>query len=233
MVRRRNEDALAVDESRGIFLVADGMGGHAAGKVASRLAVEHCHRVLADARDQGAVTTEVLAASYRAARQAMVEHVAAVPADGGMGTTLTVLALHPDGSFRVGHLGDSRLYRFRGGSLERLTHDHTLVRREVSAGRLPESALEGHPLSHILSRVLSEDGEDDPDLLSGTAEPGDLYLLCSDGLYGVVSDRELLSSAGDIPEVGGWVKGLVRTALAAGAPDNVTALAVRILSLPA
>jgi PPM family protein phosphatase len=229
-VRRRNEDAFAVDLPRGIFAVADGMGGHAAGQVASTLAVEHAHGVLGQAHDDGGdLAPEQLHASFVAARRALVEHVSASPADRGLGTTLTVLALNPGGVFRVGHLGDSRLYRFRAGGLERLTSDHTLVRREVAAGRLPESALAGHPLSHILSRVLADDGEDDPDLMAGSPAPGDLFLLCSDGLHGVVTDEEMARMAREEPEPDRWVAELVRAALAAGAPDNVTAVAVRIL----
>lgn len=211
-------------------MVADGMGGHAAGEVASTLAVEHAVGALTRHRDSAeALTADHLGESFRAARRALAAHVDTRPADRGLGTTLTILTLHPDGSFLAGHLGDSRLYRFRRGVPERLTSDHTLVRREVAAGRLPESALAGHPHSHILSRVLLEDDEDDPDLLSGQALPDDLFLLCSDGLHGVLTDAELARAADRSEGLEGWVEELVEECLRAGAPDNVTAVAVRIL----
>jgi serine/threonine protein phosphatase PrpC len=230
LVRRRNEDAFATDLRSGIFVVADGMGGHAAGQVASSLAVEHALAALREHRErEGVLGSAHLVASFQAARDALAAHVGARPADRGLGTTLTVLTLRPDGAFLVGHIGDSRLYRFRGGASERLTKDHTLVMREVAAGRLPESALQGHPLSHILARVLQEDDADEPDLIAGSAEPDDLYLLCSDGLHGVLTDTELALSVGGRGPLEDLLEGLIETALAAGAPDNVTAVAVRIL----
>jgi len=230
LVRRRNEDAFATDLRSGIFVVADGMGGHAAGQVASSLAVENVLAVLREHHErEGVLGSAHLVDGFQAARKALAAHVGERPVDRGLGTTLTVLTLRHDGVFLAGHIGDSRLYRFREGTGERLTKDHTLVMREVAAGRLPESALQGHPLSHILARVLQEDDADAPDLITGSAQPGDLYLLCSDGLHGLLTDADLELSARTHATLEDWLGGLIETALAAGAPDNVTAVAIRIL----
>jgi protein phosphatase len=146
-----------------------------------------------------------------------------------MGTTLTVCLLDPSGLARVGHIGDSRLYRLRDGDLEQITHDHTWVQREVDAGRLSADAARTHPLSHIVTRVLSEDIEPEMDLLAASLAPGDLLLLATDGLYNMVSDAaiaETLARDLPLPEL---TNSLIDAANAAGGVDNVTVVLIRIL----
>lgn len=231
-VRRGNEDAFLVDPPRGIFLVADGMGGHAAGEVASAIARDVVGTALARHVDSGVDGEElerVLDESIRAAHQAITAHAAQHPASRGMGTTLTSCVVRPDGAFRIGHVGDSRAYRLGERGLEQVTRDHTWVQLEVDAGRLSASAARTHHLSHIITRALGADSADDPDILAGTLAPGDLLLLCTDGLTGKVDDGELeriLAAAAPLPE---RVDALIRAANARGGEDNITAVLVEIL----
>lgn len=231
-VRRGNEDAFLVDPERGIFLVADGMGGHAAGEVASAIAREVVGSALArevDAGIDGVELERVLDASIRAAHEAITAHAAQHPGSRGMGTTLTCCVVTPDGTCRIGHVGDSRAYRMSGGVLEQLTRDHTWVQMEVEAGRISPAAARTHHLSHIITRALGADSTDDPDVRVGTLGPGDLLLLCTDGLTGKLDDGDLahvLAMPIPLPE---RVGALIRAANARGGEDNITAVLVEIL----
>ena len=230
-VRRGNEDAFLMDPERGIFLVADGMGGHAAGEVASAIAREVVGSALArelDAGVHGEELERMMDASIRAAHAAILAYAARRPAARGLGTTLTTCVVHEDGVVRIGHVGDSRLYLLRDGLLAQLTRDHTWVQGEVDAGRLTPAAARTHALSHIITRALGADSADDPDLHSGTVGPGDLLLLCTDGLTGKVDDptlAEILSAPLPLPR---RVDELLRAANARGGDDNITAVAGEI-----
>lgn len=231
-VRQGNEDAFLTDPERGIFLVADGMGGHAAGEVASALAREAVGGELARALDAGvedAALPGVLEEAVRAAFAACSDYVAEHPEARGMGTTLTACVLRPDGAFRMAHIGDSRAYLLREGVLEQVTHDHTWVQEEVDAGRLSPDATRTHPLSHVITRALGPGDYAPPDLVEGALRPGDLLLLCTDGLTGMVEDADLallLSTGLPLPKVAAE---LVRAANLRGGTDNVTAVLVRVL----
>jgi protein phosphatase len=231
-LRKGNEDTLRIDAERGIFLVADGMGGHAAGEIASDLAARVMEESLVRAVDSGAddeALLQALGGGFQAAYDAIRACCEASPQTRGMGTTLTTCVVDRSGMGRIGHIGDSRLYRLRAGILEQLTHDHTWVQREVDAGRLSADAARTHPLSHIVTRVLSEDLEPDNDLLSTALAPGDLLLLATDGLYNMVPDdgiAEILSLPDPLPDI---TNRLIDAANAAGGVDNVTVVVVRIL----
>lgn len=231
-VRASNEDAFRMDPARGIFLVADGMGGHVAGEVASRLAAEAFASTAAEGLDAGVPGPEIprllQEASVRA-HTAILTCCADDPAKRGMGTTLTACVLDPAGTAYVAHIGDSRLYRMDADGLTQLTSDHTWVQREVEAGRLGAGEADKHPLSHILSRVLTDDLQPDIDLVSRPVSPGDLLLLATDGLYNVVDDRKIARILQlDLP-LHGRVDALLQAADRAGAPDNVTVVLVRIV----
>ena len=145
-----------------------------------------------------------------------------------MGTTLTACVVDPAGVCRVGHIGDSRLYLLRQGELRQVTTDHTWVQREVDAGRLSAADALSHPLSHIVTRVLSDDLSPEPDVLRLDVRPDDLLLVCSDGLYNMVPDpllAGLLASQEPLPAV---VGSLLDAANAAGGLDNVTAVVARL-----
>jgi PPM family protein phosphatase len=231
-LRKGNEDTLRMDPPRGIFLVADGMGGHAAGEVASDLAATAAASALTaavDAAADGSRLASTLRRGFYDAYAAIVSCCRAAPHTRGMGTTLTACVIEPSGIGHIGHIGDSRLYRLRDGSLEQLTRDHTWVQREVDAGRLSPDAARTHPLSHIVTRVLSEDVEPEMDLISTPVEAGDLLLLATDGLYNMVGDgaiEALLRSAVPLPQL---TNQLIDAANAGGGADNVTVVLIRAL----
>lgn len=231
-LRVGNEDTWHADAARGVFLVADGMGGHAAGEVASALAAQTLAERLAVAVDVGA-RGDALAARLRSAFAEAQRRIEEVGARNrrlrGMGTTLTCLALAPDGGCLLGHLGDSRAYRLRADGLEQLTRDHSWVQREIDAGRLTPAAARTHRLAHVITRVLGAGNDDEPDLIAAEARPGDLFLLATDGLTGMLEDDEiaaLLARPEPLPQ---RVAALIDAANANGGRDNITALLVEVL----
>jgi serine/threonine protein phosphatase PrpC len=231
-VRQGNEDAFVVDPARGVFLVADGMGGHAAGEVASAIAAETVGRALAKAADDGADPArleQALSQSFHAAHQAIGRRSASDPLTEGMGTTCTACGVLPDGTFRIGHVGDSRAYLLRDGALAQVTRDHTWVQREVDAGRLSPRQARTHRLAHIITRALGVDAAEDPEIVAGALVPGDLLLLATDGLTGMVSDRRLARILRSTLSPQEAAATLIEEANAAGGADNVTAVLVRAL----
>ncbi|CAN5210204.1 protein phosphatase 2C domain-containing protein [soil metagenome] len=232
-VREHNEDAFLVDEARGIVLLADGMGGHAAGEVASGLATETVYGMLARARDAGIEEfRDVLEDSFAAARDSLAAGAARDPRQAGMGTTLLAGVLDAAGHFRMAHIGDSRAYRLHNGGFEQLTRDHTWVQEEVQAGRLPAAALRSHPLAHMLTRALGADSGERPDLIQQELHPGDLLLLASDGLTGMVDDEALAEILRREAPLSDLAAELVAAANRGGGRDNITAVLVRILQAP-
>lgn len=228
-VRRSNEDTLRLDEERGVFLVADGMGGHAAGEVASALAADAVAGALAEAVERGlgpSLLERALRSSFRAAHEAITQHSLREPSTQGMGTTLTALVLQPDGGFRVGHVGDSRLYLLREGELVQLTPDHTWVQREVDAGRMTPAGARRHRLSHILTRALGAGEAEEPELIAGSFAAGDRLLLATDGLTGMLHDRMLQAFLREDRPPDALVRMLLQAANRRGGRDNVTAVVV-------
>lgn len=235
-VRPANEDTFHADEKRGVFLVADGMGGHAAGEIASALAAEVVGGALTDGVDAKLEADDLadrMVEAIRAADRAIHAHSAADHATRGMGTTLTACVLCSDGTYRMGHVGDSRAYLLRGGQLAQITRDHTWVQNEVDAGRLSPARARRHHLSHIVTRALGTDPGDPPDLLAGRLQAGDLLLLATDGLTGPVNDRliaRILLAERTLDE---RVHRLIRAANRRGGRDNITAVLVEILEAAA
>jgi protein phosphatase len=230
LIRTRNEDSLLVRPEKRLFAVADGMGGHVAGEVASALAVG----TLDDVLDAGIMeqSPEVVAgrlvAAVRGANDRILEHGRNEPETRGMGTTLTAVAFSRIASrCALVHVGDSRAYRLRGRRLELLTTDHTWVQEQVDAGRLAPEEARGHPYSNVLSRVL---GLPELDLVQESildVEPSDLFLLCSDGLTAMLDEptiHAVLSGNGDLHTA---ANELVRAANAGGGVDNVSVVLVR------
>jgi len=230
-IRRENEDAFRIDNFGGIFLIADGMGGHAAGEVASALAADTALENLGREREDGddtAIESRILLA-FRAAHERMAKCCADDPSTMGMGTTLTASLLLPEGDLWIGHIGDSRLYQLRRGELRQLTRDHTWVQQEVDAGRIAPKKNRSHPLSHVLTRVLSAEQPAEPDIGKHEVAPGDVLLLSSDGLHGVVDGQTLLDTLiADHPPAE-IVQRLIVAANRRGGPDNVTAVYIRIV----
>ena len=209
LVRQGNEDA--VYAGRRLLAVADGMGGHAAGEVASAAVIESlraCDIVTAPGE-----LLEVLARTVAAANAEVARRAAEDPARLGMGTTLTAMLWSADQGALV-HIGDSRAFRFRGGALRRLTEDHVMGKLVSNAGEL----------APVLTRYLDGRPDRSPDLGLRELRPGDRYLLCSDGLSPVVTDtaiREVLAAAAD---AGTAARQLVALAEEAGGPDNISVI---------
>jgi protein phosphatase len=221
-VRRSNEDSHLVASP--LFVVADGMGGANAGEVASALAVEAMTRT--ETRP-GWDSEESLRRSIAEANRRIHERASHDPNAAGMGTTVTA-ALVNDGRIAFGHVGDSRAYLLRDGVLQQLSDDHSLVGELVRRGALSPEEAARHPQRSIITRALGADGAVDIDTFSIDAQDGDVVLLCSDGLSGMVGEDEMqriLLSGATLPQV---ARELVVAANAAGGDDNVTAIVFRI-----
>ncbi|EHR60117.1 PP2C family protein-serine/threonine phosphatase [Saccharomonospora cyanea] len=218
-----------------LLAVADGMGGHAAGEVASAEAVaalEELDTRLAD-EDMGKVDLgEELAGAVRAAASRLEERVADDPALTGMGTTATAM-LWDCPRFALGHIGDSRCYRLRGDTLTQLTRDHTMVQTLVDQGRLTPEAAERHPSRSVLVRALLASVPAEPDISLHTAQADDVYLLCSDGLTDVVKADDIQRVLTDVatetatPEEA--VQSLIDLANEGGGPDNITCVLAHVV----
>ncbi len=224
--RRANEDAFAVSEELGLYLVADGMGGHSAGQVASRMAAEASEAALRTLRGAAASLSEKLRYAVAAANREVFGAAQSDPALSGMGTTLVALLA---GSERIAlaHVGDSRAYLLRGGRIRQLTDDHSLVAELVRRREISRDAARGHPHRHVLTRALGVRPSVEPDLAELSPQTGDLYLLCSDGLTGHVEDPELAEALSGARELEAVCEGLVSLANARGGEDNITVVIVR------
>jgi protein phosphatase len=240
VLRSHNEDCFEIDPEHQMFVVADGMGGHSHGEIASRIAVQAIREFVAnagavDARGDTPLDGNPRSGNGRLKQAVRLAHdrvLKAIRQDGslhGMGTTVVGLLLE-DGKASVAHVGDSRAYRLRGGRLELLTQDHTWVNEQVVAGFLSEEQARVHPLKNVVTRALGGDSDVEIDVREWPVENGDLFLLCSDGLTTMLSDAEILErlrSAKRLEEACGR---LVRDANARGGFDNVSVVLLRIES---
>ncbi len=231
--RSSNEDAYSLRADLGFFALADGMGGHAAGEVASQMAVDRMmEEYLAAGSDalSAAELEATLVAATQKANAAIFSRSERELDKAGMGTTLTTLALTPaERAYRVAHVGDSRAYRLRADTLVQLTTDHTWVQQQVQLGRLLPHLARHHPFANIVTRALGIRDDVDVDVVRGELQPGDVFLLCSDGLTGMLTDGDIgeIVASSATPEAA--VAALVDAANAAGGYDNVTAVLLRIL----
>ena len=230
MIRSGNEDNYAVDANvaRGIFIVADGMGGHAAGEVASEMAVQIVLRELKDVQDvtDGSVT-KVLGESLRLANRAIHDRTITEVDKQGMGTTASVLVL-ADSRYLIGQVGDSRVYLLRDGALRQLTKDHSYVQEQVDAGFLTPEQARYHPYSNVITRCVGASETVEPDTYHGEVKTGDVYLVASDGLTGMVDDRRLQQLLFSRATPGRVVDALISEANGRGGLDNITAIVVQV-----
>ena len=226
MVRSGNEDSFFAEANahRGVFMVADGMGGHAAGEVASEMAVQIVARALVqpDALDR-------TAQSLRDANRAIYDRMLAENDKQGMGTTASVL-LMSDGRYLIGQIGDSRIYMLRDGALIQLTKDHSYVQEQVDAGLLTPEQARYHPYSNVITRCVGAGESVEPDLYAGEVKPGDVFLVASDGLTGMVDDRRLQQILLARSGPGRIVDSLIAEANGRGGLDNITAIVVQVVS---
>src|SRR5919197_151563 len=217
--RRHNEDVYVVDPP--IFAIADGIGGANAGEVAAALAANAL-------RGEGGSGEEALVMLIQEANRRVYERAAEDAAKSGMGTTMTV-ALLEDGQVRIGHVGDSRAYLIRDGELSQLTDDHSLVGELVRSGKLAPEDAETHPQRSVITRVLGTDPDVDVDTVTVETRSGDLFLLCSDGLYSMVgNDRILELVERNRRDLDRAAKALIAAANKGGGEDNITIVAFEI-----
>ncbi len=228
VVRSGNEDSYLMASDRGLFIVADGMGGHAAGEVASdmatRIVAEEYHPVRGMRDDE--LMSQMIGA-IRSGNEAIFRRTLSEHDKRGMGTTVTVLHLLPR-RYLIGQVGDSRAYLLRGDVLSQLTKDHSYVQEQVDAGRLTPEDARVHPYANVITRCVGSSSDVVPDLFFGTLEVGDLLLLASDGLTGMLDDedvREIMASDVPLEEM---VDVLIAGANHRGGLDNVTTILVRI-----
>jgi protein phosphatase len=239
--RTSNEDSHCERSDIGLFVVADGMGGHVAGEVASREAVEAIQAFINDTASadknrtwpfpfEPSISFEAnrLKSAFRLANRRIAAAINDSNDLRGMATTASAL-LAGTSSACVAHVGDSRVYRLRSGELKQLTHDHSWVEEQVRAGTMSASAARQHPWRNVVTRALS--GGEDPEVDVTEVEPvaGDRYLLCSDGLFSVVTDQQIAEILGDkqlsLQEI---CTSLITAANAGGGPDNITALVLEV-----
>lgn len=222
-VRKQNEDAAWLNEKQGIYVVADGMGGHLAGEVASAMAIDAMKRM---AQTHDIASIAVLRETVCAAHEAIYARACEQQNCSGMGTTIS--AMWRGGRYMyIAHVGDSRVYRFRRGNLEQITQDHSLVEELVRAGIISREEARTHPRRNIITRALGTPGENAPDLLAADMEKGDLWLLCTDGLSSMICDEQIADVLGNGENLDQMADTLLKMALAAGGRDNVTLILCR------
>ena len=223
--RSQNEDTLVLDPAEGIVIVADGMGGRPGGEYASALAAEVIQAHLSSTQGSDGERGDQMAEAVSLANLRVWEAAAADPEREGMGTTVTALSFNRDsGAWIIGHVGDSRGYIFRDGELRRITRDHTVVQDLVESGAISPSSVADHPLGHLINRAVGTKGTVQVDIFQGDSLPGDIFLLCTDGLAGLMSDEELEDALQDlaVSDLEKKCADLVAIAHERGAPDNVT-----------
>lgn len=239
MVRSHNEDAVFVSPRHGFALLADGMGGYSAGEVAAGMATgligeglardlpeQELHRVDASGR---LVAHAVLDNAIARANSAIYEAAQSQPQYAGMGTTL-VAALFFDNALTVAHIGDSRLYRLRGREFVPLTRDHSLLQEQIESGMITPAEARRSCHKNLVTRAMGVEPVVDPEIRDYDTRPGDVYLLCSDGLNDMVDDEELgLALARLVPDLDAAAAELVRMANDAGGRDNVSVVLVQVL----
>lgn len=225
--RTNNEDAFVVRPDLGFWAVADGMGGAAAGEVASRIFVETATEVFASHSTEQTQMDRVKNA-FTFANSRILDHVASNPEHAGMGCTAEILAISGD-DIVIGHIGDSRTYRLRNAELKQLSVDHSLVADQVKQGLISEQDARNHAMRHVILRAVGAKEFVELDLLKGKGLSGDIFLLCSDGLSDMVDDaaiRNCLTRRESLEALAGQ---LIELAKAAGGKDNVTVVLVELL----
>jgi PPM family protein phosphatase len=232
LVRTNNEDVLLMLEEQGFFALADGMGGHKAGEVAAKEAV----RFVSASIEEFFISSEKnwnifeLSSFNRLCIEnanSWVHHLGKKKqAFQGMGTTLCTLLFH-ERSLIYGHVGDSRIYRFRKGILEQLTEDHSLKNQMIAKGKIEKSLSEGYPYNNVLTRAIGTQNDVDVEIHIAPVTPDDIYLMCTDGLTDQVSDREIEKTINESPDLKAASASLIKMANGKGGQDNVTVVMVK------
>jgi protein phosphatase len=232
-IRAGNEDSLYADADpeRGLFIVADGMGGHAAGEVASEMAVQIVAREMAPFRDlTGPTPLSGIAEALKSANRSIYERTIVEADKQGMGTTGSCL-LMGSGRWIIGHIGDSRVYLMRDGVFRQVTKDHSYVQEQVDAGFLTPEQARYHPYSNVITRCVGANAAVEADVLHGEIQNGDVWLLCSDGLTGMVEDPQLKKIIETRGTPGRMVDAMITEANRRGGLDNITAIVIQVMSV--
>ena len=231
IIRSGNEDSYFMLPEEGIFVVADGMGGHAAGEVASEMAVETISQGLQGVVGRSdAEAAHMIRLAIHRANAEIFQRTVDEPEKRGMGTTATALVINRT-RYMVGQVGDSRAYLLRDGRLTQLTKDHSYVQEQVDAGYLTPEQARTHPYSNVITRCVGANSDVVPDIYVGTLHTGDLFLLASDGLTGMLEDHELHGILNTNETPARLVDLMVGEANRKGGLDNITVLVVRIDSV--
>jgi protein phosphatase len=237
--RQHNEDSFLVADEAKLYLVADGMGGHAAGEIASRIAVDSISEFILHTKEDDGTwphaydehyrrTTNRLMAAVRMANTRVLEAMRKDARLRGMGTTV-VACMADDRTMSFAHVGDSRAYLIRENQLSRITNDHSWVFEQVQAGMLTEAEAEKHPLRNVITRALGGALQVTPDASEIEIKSGDVYLLCSDGLTGMVPEEEILRIVSENENLEDACQVLIDKANERGGLDNVTAILVKTI----
>jgi serine/threonine protein phosphatase PrpC len=239
--RTSNEDAYCSRPDLGLFIVADGMGGHVAGEVASKIAVDAIESFIGEtASDDSNLTWPFpvdpalgvdgsrLKSAFHLANRRLADEVAAAVDLRGMATTASTVLLKDESKAMLAHVGDSRIYLFRDNELERMTNDHSWVEEQMRAGLLSPLEARQHPWRNVVTRALSGGEDPEVDVKEVALQPGDRLLLCSDGLSSVVTDERIEEIMRAQPVPNEACQALVDEANGAGGPDNVTTLILQI-----
>lgn len=238
--RTSNEDSYSTRPDVGLFVVADGMGGHVAGEIASRVAVEAIEAFIEETAGADknrtwpfpfdpSISLEAnrLKAAFRLANRKIAAAIADSQELRGMATTASAV-LFGARTASVGHVGDSRVYVLRDGNLEQITADHSWVEEQVRAGTMSRSAARQHPWRNVVTRALSGGEDPEVDVTEVKPKAGERYLLCSDGLFGVVADQRIAEILAEKSALGAICQRLVEAANEAGGPDNITTVILQI-----
>ncbi|MGB6067090.1 MAG: Stp1/IreP family PP2C-type Ser/Thr phosphatase [Desulfomonilaceae bacterium] len=223
--REINEDSLYVDEALGLFIVADGMGGHNAGEVASRIAVEVSAKSVREGLEAGVEADPVVREAIAEANRSIFENALNNPAWEEMGTTL-LIALATYGRVIIGHVGDSRAYFILKGEIKQLTDDDTFVFEWMKEGLITKEQARSHRARHGLTEALGVADEVESDVMVRAWEKGACLLLCTDGLTDMLEDEEILAIVGSAPEPQQACNDLVAAANRRGGEDNITVILV-------
>ena len=228
VVRSGNEDSFLLNCAGGLFIVADGMGGHAAGEVASEMAVQIVSSELGSLRGlSDAEAASRMRSAIRKANAAIFDRTLAEHDKRGMGTTTTVMVLFSR-RYLIGQVGDSRAYLLRDGDLLQLTKDHSYVQEQVDAGLLTPEQARTHPYSNVITRCVGANEDVAPDIYFGNLERGDVVLLASDGLTGMLEDQQLATIMGAEENPETCVNKMIADANRRGGLDNITAIVIRV-----
>jgi len=226
--RSNNEDAYILRPDLGFCAVADGMGGAAAGEVASRIFVETAQSVF-ESRPGEMSRADCVQHSFTLANQRILDHVRDHPDHRGMGCTAELITFY-DGEMVIGHVGDSRTYRLRNAELRQLTEDHSLVREQLKQGLISQEEARTHPMRHVILRAVGTSETIELDLLTGKARPGDIFLSCSDGLTDMVTDQAILETLNRGGDLQSMADRLIDLARAAGGADNITVTLMAVVT---